>query len=283
MNTATNEVKVNPDSYDELSTQILPEDTPLIFQWLPRSFGNSVPNNKYYQYLPRLVDWSEREPQRKIYLVVNGVGLKQEQIEKLREDLKPTSNIQVVDYQEVSKEEGFEHLKVPNRSNSASFKLSALLAQIYDQQSKVAEILHFVDFLDAMRLEIILNIEKITSRKDAIYFDFDVRPKDGQKIGPISIPGGILLSSEADRDNSDLLENRELENSIIGVNGRSQNIIKSMCKYVEQEFHYYRHIKCGIPPGKVYHAMQRVMQLLLCHQPGVYQFCTKQYTKVCRT
>lgn len=155
--------------------KILSKETPLMFQWIPKNFGSSVPNNEDFPYLQRLINWAEREPRRSVCLVLIGMGLKQEQIKDLKEKLSPMPNTKVVDFDEVDLGENDFTLPIAREE----LKISELLKYRYDEalvkSNMDAEQLNKLKFLpkeipfgmilDLMRIAMLQNIEKIVDRK----------------------------------------------------------------------------------------------------------------------
>ncbi|MDN5247976.1 MAG: hypothetical protein QWI36_02450 [Wolbachia endosymbiont of Tyrophagus putrescentiae] len=185
----------------------LPETTPLVFQWLPKQFGNSVPNNKQYQYLQRLINWARAEPQRTIYLVVNGAGLKLKQMKDLEETLSLIENIKVIDFNKID----FCTDDMPNLSIGSDFEIS--IPEFYKTLYSADIRMPFGLEIDLMRAFILLNFDKIAGQDEVIYFDFDIfSSKDNKKVGVVENIHGIVMAAS-------------LENSIIAIDRRGRKIL----------------------------------------------------------
>lgn len=212
-----------------LSTEkVLSKETPLILQWLPRDFGNSVPNNEDFPYLQRLVNWAEREPQRDIYLVVNGSGLNPEQIEDLKAKLSPMPNIKVVNFNEIDLGKNDHIFKIPGEE----IKISKYFAEKYNMPSE--KLFRFGCEVDLQRLSILENFDKITEQEEGIiYLDFDILPaQDGTQLGSVKIPDGVLMAKAG--ANVAI----QSENSIIAVKDPNNAFIAKVISQLQEKFSY---------------------------------------------
>ncbi|KAJ6644821.1 Carboxy-terminal-processing protease [Pseudolycoriella hygida] len=231
-----------------------------VFQWLPKEFGATVPNTEDYPYLQRLVDWAASEPQREIYLVVHGAGFRPEQMLSLKAQLNKVENIQIVDFNKIILDQDIiwpssrdikrlkeniipprdkEVISISRFGDTSSYiindgkKLSELLSDIYVKNNSdntelnyVKDVMPFGAKLDAMRLVMLQNIEKITHTKEAIYLDFDILPDEmGAQIGEVKILRDILMCG-GKLNTRDLVG--PLENSIIAIKEFSQPILEEM-------------------------------------------------------
>lgn len=256
------------------------------FNGFPKLLVLPVPNNQQFPYLQRLVNWSEKEPQRRIFLIVNGAGISNLQYKDLQNQLAVRCNIEIVDINKVENKRDFI-LSTPK----GRYSMSAILMFQYHEinPDDVINVKHFKFFLkncpfgiliDAMRLLMLANVEKITRCTEAIYMDFDILPDSKNALGTVLKPRGFLMA-DGHTNNVDFAG--YLENSIIAVS--DQSIIDEIIRNVEEKFAVFanRHINLMsfidfLNGGVVFGCMKDILHLKVLSEAS--GFSVSELTKL---
>ncbi|SPR07671.1 hypothetical protein [Orientia tsutsugamushi] len=255
------------------SEYIFKTDTPLLFQWLPRNYGSSIPEC----YLSRLSTWAKTENQRLIKLVINGSGFSPEQYKELEgkisnKEFNPHGNIEVIDFNKLD----FNKLDlIPSKSMFCNIDFSKLdfispstsmfnnnvichkyvseyYSRLYSFTPK--ERFTFGVEIDAMRIFTLIMLEL-----PLIYFDFDILPKENQKIGEVKAEQGILLI-ETDSKSDNCKNIRDLENSIIAVSDPGRIKLIEICHEVKGQFMKKHNSTFMAQPDYIYHIMSNIIR-----------------------
>lgn len=254
------------------SEYIFKTNTPLLFQWLPRNYGSSIPEC----YLSRLSIWAKTENQRLIKLVINGSGFSPKQYKELEgkisnKEFNPHGNIEVIDFNKldfnkldlIPPKSMFGNLIDFNKLDfipSTSMFNSNVICHEYvsEYYSKLysftpEERFPFGIEIDAMRIFTLTMLEL-----PLIYFDFDILPKENQKIGEVKAEQGILLI-ETDSKSDNCKNIRELENAIIAVSNPGRIKLIEICHEVKTQFMNKHNSTFMKSPHHVYHIISDII------------------------
>ncbi|MEC4735035.1 MAG: hypothetical protein O7161_03785 [Wolbachia endosymbiont of Halictus tumulorum] len=169
----------------------LSNKAPIILTWVPRVHGASLPNgkNSTLNYLDiiknhKLINKEERD----IYLVINGPGFEENQIDSLKHELKGIEGVHVIDLHQCDWSEIDEGWKIDGKDIS----IKDFFKNMYNMSEE--QRIYFAIEIDTFRLIALALSEKMTGEKGAIYIDFDSLKAIDSHIGKdITIPEGILL------------------------------------------------------------------------------------------
>ncbi|WP_333023080.1 hypothetical protein [Wolbachia endosymbiont of Pentidionis agamae] len=162
----------------------LSNTAPLLFQWIPREFGLTLP--KLYQ--ERIFNWRKREPQRDIYLVVNGSGFTRKQLADLTQEMKE-HKITVINFNELNLKRYDFTIPIGEREIKISDYYRDMYSHNFKRISDEEGKIRFDIELSMMRLLMLTQVKEFTRGNEAIYLDFDKLPeKNGQQIGEANIP-----------------------------------------------------------------------------------------------
>lgn len=269
--------KVQDLQNSQYSCEVLLDDTPLLFQWYPKTFNQLILAE--YNHKERLIDWSKTEPQRAIYLAVHGAGLSQERMQMLKDMFQGYPTIHVVDFDTIDLGNNDFTLSICKKD----YRISELLRyryqeklnqdQVPEDRQKILQKFHkdisMGCWIDLMRIAMLRSIKQITGSSKAIYMDFDFQlGKKGQSIGTIQLPRGIALADGA--ENGQVFK----ENGAVAIGDTSQSILHQMVDEVKKRFAWsaqsYNHIRDYLKEGTVYGAMLEVIRnRILCRFSGV--------------
>lgn len=174
------------NSVNELSNK-----APIILTWVPRVRGASLPNgkNSTLNYLEIIKNHKlKNKEERDIYLVINGPGFEENQIDNLKRELKEIKGVHVVDLHQYDWSEIDEGWKIDGKDISIKDFFENMYNMTDEQRT------YFAIEIDTFRLIALALSEKMTGEKGAIYIDFDSLKAIDTHIGKdITIPEGILL------------------------------------------------------------------------------------------
>ncbi|WP_374699384.1 hypothetical protein [Wolbachia endosymbiont (group A) of Limnophora tigrina] len=169
----------------------LSNKAPIILTWVPRVHGASLPDgkNSRLNYLDIIKNHKlKNEEERDIYLIINGPGFKQSQIDNLKRELKEIKGVHVVDLHQYDWSEIDEGWKIDGKDIS----IKDFFKNMYNMSEE--QRIYFAIEIDTFRLIALALSEKMTGEKGAIYIDFDSLKAIDTHIGKdITIPEGILL------------------------------------------------------------------------------------------
>ncbi|MGL9779363.1 MAG: hypothetical protein ACR5K5_03815, partial [Wolbachia sp.] len=164
---------------------------PIILTWVPRVRGASLPDGKNsdLNYLDIIKNHKlKNKEERNIYLVINGPGFEQNQIDDLKHELEIIEGVHVVDLHQYDWSEIDEGWKI----DGEDIKIKNFFRDMYDMTDEQRT--YFAIEIDTFRLIALALSEKMTEQKGAIYVDFDSLKAINTHIGKdITIPEGILL------------------------------------------------------------------------------------------
>ncbi|RDD35467.1 hypothetical protein Wcon_00372 [Wolbachia endosymbiont of Cylisticus convexus] len=181
----------------------LSNEAPIILTWVPRVRGASLPDGKnstlnYLEIIKnhKLINKEERD----IYLVINGPGFEENQIDDLKRELKGIKGVHVVDLHQYDWSEIDQDWKIDGKDIS----IKDFFRDMYNMQEE--QRMYFAIEIDTFRLIALALLKQFTEHEGGIYIDFDsleainsfsirrfgcIRPVS---IGrEIEIPMGILL------------------------------------------------------------------------------------------
>ncbi len=174
-------------------TKELSNEAPIILTWVPRVRGASLPDgkNSALNYLDILKNHKlKNKEERDMYLVINGPGFEQNQIDDLKRELKEIQGVHVVDLHQYDWSEIDQRRKIDGKDIS----IKDFFKNMYDMTDEQRT--YFAIEIDTFRLIALALSEKMTGQKGAIYIDFDALNNIKDHIGKdITIPKGILLGS----------------------------------------------------------------------------------------
>lgn len=150
------------NSVNELSNK-----APIILTWVPRVRGASLLNgkNSALNYLEIIKNHKlKNKEERDIYLVINGPGFEENQIDDLKRELK---GVHVVDLHQYDWSEIDEGWKIDGEDIS----IKDFFKNIYNMSEE--QRMYFAIEIDTFRLIALALSEKMTGEKGAIYIDFD--------------------------------------------------------------------------------------------------------------
>ncbi|WP_265025019.1 MULTISPECIES: hypothetical protein [unclassified Wolbachia] len=195
----------------------LSNEAPIILTWVPRVYGASLPDGKNsdFNYLDiiknhKLINKEERD----IYLIINGPGFEENQIDDLKRELKGMEGVHVVDLHQYDWSEIDTGWKVDGEDIS----IKDFFKNMYNMSEE--QRMYFAVEIDTFRLIALALSEKMTGEKGAIYIDFDSLKAIDTHIGKdITISKGILLGQVTVHVNqeSGKIIKTDLNNDLIAV------------------------------------------------------------------
>ncbi|WP_419215000.1 hypothetical protein [Wolbachia endosymbiont of Rhagoletis cingulata] len=204
------------NSVNELSNK-----APIILTWVPRVRGASLPNgkNSTLNYLEIIKNHKlKNKEERDIYLVINGPGFEENQIDNLKRELKEIKGVHVVDLHQYDWSEIDEGWKIDGKDIS----IKDFFKNMYNMSEE--QRMYFAIEIDTFRLIALALSEKMTGQKGAIYIDFDSLSAIDDHIGKdITIPEKILLGFILVMcdPNSGRIIHTGLNNDLIAINDSS--------------------------------------------------------------
>lgn len=175
------------------SVKELSNEAPIILTWVPRVRGASLPDgkNSTLNYLEIIKNHKlKNKEERNIYLVINGPGFEQNQIDDLKRELERIEGVYVVDLHQYDWSKIDKGWKIDGKDIS----IKDFFKNMYDMQEE--QRMYFAFEIDTFRLVALALLKQITKQKEGIYIDFDSLKSINGHIGrDITIPEGILLGN----------------------------------------------------------------------------------------
>ncbi|WP_264375334.1 hypothetical protein [Wolbachia endosymbiont (group B) of Carcina quercana] len=195
----------------------LSNEAPIILTWVPRVYGASLPDGKNsdLNYLDiiknhKLINKEERD----IYLIINGPGFKENQIDDLKCKLKEFEGVHVIDLHQYDWSEIDQGWKIDGEDIS----IKEFFENMYNMEEK--QRMYFAVEIDTFRLIALALLKQFTEHEGGIYIDFDSLKAIDTHIGKdITIPEGILLgqiTAHVDQENGKIIKTN-LNNDLIAV------------------------------------------------------------------
>ncbi|MFP3024259.1 MAG: hypothetical protein ACEY3K_15800 [Wolbachia sp.] len=171
----------------------LSNEAPIILTWVPRVHGASLPDGKNsdLNYLDiiknhKLINKEERD----IYLIINGPGFKENQIDDLKCELKGIEGVHVIDLHQYDWSEIDQGWKIDGKDTSIKDFFRDMYNMTDEQRT------YFAVEIDTFRLVALALLKQFTEHEGGIYIDFDSLKAINSHIGKdITIPEGILLGA----------------------------------------------------------------------------------------
>ncbi|WP_264730775.1 hypothetical protein [Wolbachia endosymbiont (group B) of Episyrphus balteatus] len=171
----------------------LSNEAPIILTWVPRVYGASLPDGKNsdFNYLDiiknhKLINKEERD----IYLIINGPGFKENQIDDLKCELKGIEGVHVIDLHQYDWSEIDQGWKIDGKDTSIKDFFRDMYNMTDEQRT------YFAVEIDTFRLVALALLKQFTGHEGGIYIDFDSLKAIDSHIGrDITIPEGILLGN----------------------------------------------------------------------------------------
>ncbi|SPM45746.1 Uncharacterised protein [Orientia tsutsugamushi] len=228
-------VSYNGQEIERGSEYTFRDDTSLLFLWLSRNYGSSIPEH----YLSRLSTWAKTEDQRLIKLVINGSGFTTEQYKELEDkisnkEFNPHSNIELIDFNKLdfNKFNLIQSKSFLEKHRCYKCPISDTISEYYSKLYSLApeERFPFSIEIDAMRIFTLVALES-----PLIYFDFDILHKENKKIGEVKAEQGILFA-ENDGKSYDYKGITDFENAIIAVSEQGRIKLLEIYDEVKNRF-----------------------------------------------
>lgn len=173
------------------SVNQLSNKAPIILTWVPRVHGASLPNgkNSALNYLEIIKNHKlKNKEERDIYLVINGPGFKENQIDNLKHELKEIKGVHVVDLHQYNWSKIDQGWKIDGKNIS----IKDFFKNMYNMSEE--ERTYFAIEIDTFRLIALALVKQFAKQGGAIYIDFDALKAINGHIGKgITIPKDILL------------------------------------------------------------------------------------------
>lgn len=198
----------------------LSNKAPIILTWVPRVYGSSLPDgkNSTLNYLKIIKNHKlTNKEERDIYLVINGPGFEENQIDSLKQELEGIKGVHVVDLHQYDWSEIDTGWKIDDKDIS----IKDFFKNMYNMSEE--QRMYFAIEIDTFRLIALALSEKMTGEEGAIYIDFDSLKAIDTHIGKdITIPEGILLGpiTVGVNDSGEILYT-QLNNDLIAINDLS--------------------------------------------------------------
>ncbi|WP_353280482.1 hypothetical protein [Wolbachia endosymbiont (group B) of Silvanus unidentatus] len=171
----------------------LSNKAPIILTWVPRVHGASLPDgkNSRLNYLDIIKNHKlKNEEERDIYLIINGPGFKQSQIDNLKRELKGIEGVHVIDLHQYDWSEIDTGWKIDGKDISIKDFFKNMYNMSEEQRT------YFAVEIDTFRLVALALLKQFTGHEGGIYIDFDSLKAIDSHIGKdITIPEGILLGN----------------------------------------------------------------------------------------
>lgn len=208
----------------------LSNEAPIILTWVPRVYGASLPDGKNsdFNYLDiiknhKLINKEERD----IYLIINGPGFKENQIDDLKCELKGIEGVHVIDLHQYDWSEIDQGWKIDGKDTSIKDFFRDMYNMTDEQRT------YFAVEIDTFRLVALALLKQFTGHEGGIYIDFDSLKAIDSHIGKdITIPEGILLGQVTAHVNQETgkIIKTDLNNDLIAVSC-SRIAINILSKY----------------------------------------------------
>ncbi|WP_353281102.1 hypothetical protein [Wolbachia endosymbiont (group B) of Horisme vitalbata] len=208
----------------------LSNEAPIILTWVPRVYGASLPDGKNsdFNYLDiiknhKLINKEERD----IYLIINGPGFKENQIDDLKCELKGIEGVHVIDLHQYNWSEIDQGWKIDGKDTSIKDFFRDMYNMTDEQRT------YFAVEIDTFRLVALALLKQFTGHEGGIYIDFDSLKAINSHIGKdITIPEGILLGQVTAHVNQETgkIIKTDLNNDLIAVSC-SRIAINILSKY----------------------------------------------------
>ncbi|WP_264683381.1 MULTISPECIES: hypothetical protein [unclassified Wolbachia] len=195
----------------------LSNEAPIILTWVPRVYGASLPDGKNsdFNYLDiiknhKLINKEERD----IYLIINGPGFKENQIDDLKCELKGIEGVHVIDLHQYDWSEIDQGWKIDGKDTSIKDFFRDMYNMTDEQRT------YFAVEIDTFRLVALALLKQFTGHEGGIYIDFDSLKAIDSHIGKdITIPEGILLgqiTAHVNQETGKIIKT-DLNNDLIAV------------------------------------------------------------------
>ncbi len=175
------------------SIKELSNEAPIILTWVPRVHGASSPDgkNSILNYLEIIKNHKlKNKEERDIYLVINGPGFEQNQIDDLKRELERIEGVYVVDLHQYDWSEIDTGWKIDGKD----INIKDFFKNMYSMKEE--QRMYFAVEIDSFRLVALALLKQFTKQKEGIYIDFDSLKSINGHIGrDITIPEGILLGN----------------------------------------------------------------------------------------
>ncbi|WP_265025020.1 MULTISPECIES: hypothetical protein [unclassified Wolbachia] len=204
------------NSVNELSNK-----APIILTWVPRVHGASLPDgkNSRLNYLDIIKNHKlKNEEERDIYLIINGPGFKQSQIDNLKRELKGIEGVHVIDLHQYDWSEIDQGWKIDGKDTSIKDFFRDMYNMTDEQRT------YFAVEIDTFRLVALALLKQFSEHEGGIYIDFDSLKAINSHIGKdITIPEKILLGNVVVMfdPNSRIIVHTSLNNDLIAINDSS--------------------------------------------------------------
>ncbi|BET33767.1 hypothetical protein [Wolbachia pipientis] len=198
----------------------LSNEAPIILTWVPRVHGASLPDgkNSRLNYLDIIKNHKlKNEEERDIYLIINGPGFKQSQIDNLKRELKGIEGVHVIDLHQYDWSEIDQGWKIDGKDTSIKDFFRDMYNMTGEQRT------YFAVEIDTFRLVALALLKQFTEHEGGIYIDFDSLKAIDTHIGKdITIPEGILLGPiVVGINDSGKIVYTQLNNDLIAINDLS--------------------------------------------------------------
>ncbi|WP_264330434.1 hypothetical protein [Wolbachia endosymbiont (group B) of Erebia ligea] len=195
----------------------LSNEAPIILTWVPRVYGASLPDGKNSElnYLDIIKNHKlKNKEERDIYLVINGPGFEENQIDDLKRELKGIEGVHVIDLHQYDWSEIDTGWKIDGEDISIKDFFKNMYNMTDEQRT------YFAVEIDTFRLIALALLKKFTEHEDGIYIDFDSLKAINSHIGKdITIPEGILLgqiTAHVNQETGKIIKT-DLNNDLIAV------------------------------------------------------------------
>lgn len=198
----------------------LSNEAPIILTWVPRVHGASLPDgkNSTLNYLDVIKNHKlKNKEERDIYLVINGPGFEQNQMDRLKHELERIEGVYVVDLHQYDWSEIDKGWKLDGKDIS----VKDFFNKMYEMQEE--QRMYFAIEIDTFRLIALSLLKQFTKQEAAIYIDFDSLGAIDDHVGKdITIPEKILLGCvEVFQDDSGKIAHTFLNNDLIAISDSS--------------------------------------------------------------
>ncbi|WCR58408.1 hypothetical protein [Wolbachia endosymbiont of Ctenocephalides felis wCfeJ] len=174
-------------------TRKLPDTAPIILTWVPRVHGASLPDgkNSSLNYLDIIKNHKlKNKEDREIYLVINGPGFRQSQINGLKSELEKIEGVYVVDLHQ------YDWSKIDKgwKMDGKDISIKNFFENMYNMTDEQRT--YFAIEIDTFRLIALALLKQFTEHEGGIYIDFDSLNAITNHIGKdVTVPEKILLGS----------------------------------------------------------------------------------------
>ncbi|WP_265015283.1 hypothetical protein [Wolbachia endosymbiont (group B) of Camptogramma bilineatum] len=195
----------------------LSNEAPIILTWVPRVYGASLPDGKNsdFNYLEIITNHkSKNKEERDIYLVINGPGFEENQIDYLKHALEDTKGVHVIDLHQYD----WSEIDTGWKIDGEDISIKEFFENMYNMEEK--QRMYFAVEIDTFRLVALALLKQFTGHEGGIYIDFDSLKAIDSHIGKdITIPEGILLGQVTAHVNQETgkIIKTDLNNDLIAV------------------------------------------------------------------